>query len=80
MSSAPEGKLESLTPASSVTTSPELAAEKHNPILDSTLTPPRLGVELSELFTENVVAKIWRVAVRELGKEVNHPLTTIPPY
>lgn len=80
MSSAQEEKLESLTPASSVTSSPELAAEKHKPVPCTPPTPPRLGVELSELFTENVVAKIWRVAVRELEKQVSDPSLTISSY
>ena len=70
MGSAQENKLENLTPASSVASSPDVAAEKQKPILSSQQALPRLSVELSELFTENVVAKIWRVAVRELEKEV----------
>jgi hypothetical protein len=69
MASAQEEKVESLTPASSVVSSPDVALKKHK-ILQSTPTPPRLGIELSELFTENVAAKIWRVAVRELAKQV----------
>lgn len=76
MASAQDDKLESLTPASSVASSPNVAAEKHKPILQSTPTPPRLGVELTELFTENVIAKIWRVAVRELAKQVSFPSST----
>jgi hypothetical protein len=70
MGSAQENKLENLTSASSVVSSPDVAAEKQKPILRSQHAPLRLGVELSELFTENVVAKIWRVAVRELEKQV----------
>jgi hypothetical protein len=73
MTSTQESKLENPTPASSVASSPDVAAEKQKPILRSQPTPPRLGVELSELFTENVVAKIWRVAVRELEKQVRCP-------
>jgi len=41
------------------------------PLLDPALSTPRLDVELAELFTVNVVAKIQRVAVRELEKEVS---------
>jgi hypothetical protein len=41
------------------------------PLLDPALSTPRLVVELAEPFTVNVVAKIWRVAVRELEKEVS---------
>jgi hypothetical protein len=73
MALAQENKLENLTPASSVASSPDVAAEKQKPILRSQPAPPRVGAELSELFTENVVAKIWRVAVRELEKQVRCP-------
>lgn len=72
MASTHEDKLEGLTPTSSVASSPDATADKRKPILSSEPTPPRLGVELSELFTENVVAKIWRVAVRELEKQVHY--------
>jgi hypothetical protein len=72
MSSTQEDHLDSGTSASSVTSSPGVNAGKNKPLLDSAPTTPRLGVELAELFTENVVAKIWRVAVRELEKEVSH--------
>ena len=65
-------KWDSLTPASSVMSSPDVTAGKRGPVSQASPTPPRLGIELSELFTENVVAKIWRVAVRELNKQV-HP-------
>ncbi|RDL31325.1 Uncharacterized protein BP5553_09534 [Venustampulla echinocandica] len=37
-----------------------------------------LNVELAELFAENVAAKIWKVAVRELEKE--NPPTSYPEY
>ncbi len=73
MASTQEDKLEGLTPASSIASSPDATAEKRKPILQSIPAPPRLGIELSELFTENVVAKIWRVAVRELAKQVPQP-------
>jgi hypothetical protein len=32
----------------------------------------RLDIRLADLFAENVVAKIWKVAARELKKEVDH--------
>jgi hypothetical protein len=73
MASNQEDKLDSLTPASSVASSPDVAAVKGQPKSQASSTPPRLGIELSELFTENVVAKIWRVAVRELAKQVSPP-------
>jgi hypothetical protein len=73
MASNQEEKLDSLTPASSVTSSPEVAAQKRQAKSEASTTPPRLGIELSELFNENVVAKIGRVAVRELAKQVLSP-------
>ena len=42
-----------------------------------------LNVELAELFAENVVAKIWKVAARELEKQVRisvPPLHSPPHY
>ncbi|KAL3422777.1 unsaturated glucuronyl hydrolase [Phlyctema vagabunda] len=37
-----------------------------------------LGTELGEMFSENVIAKVWRVAVRELEKE--NPPIAYPEY
>ena len=38
---------------------------------DSVLGPrPRIDLDLAELFSENVAAKIWRVAVSHLEQEV----------
>ena len=80
MASDQKGKADGFTPASSIASSPDATAEKHKRISQASSTPPKLGVELSELFTENVVAKIWRVAVRELDKQVYslspHPTQT----
>ncbi|PMD30481.1 glycoside hydrolase family 88 protein [Hyaloscypha variabilis F] len=78
MASNPGDKIDSLTPASSVASSPEVAAQNRQPKSEAPTTPPRLGIELSELFTENVVATIWRVAVRELAKQ--NPPTHYPEY
>ncbi|KFY73446.1 hypothetical protein V499_06502 [Pseudogymnoascus sp. VKM F-103] len=77
------------TPSSSPSSAPSLGNENedhkpgslslHDPSLDE-----RLGlglepnVELAELFAENVVAKIWKVAVRELEKQ--NPPTTYPEF
>jgi hypothetical protein len=69
MAVAQEDKLDNLTPASSVASSPNVTIEMHKQILSSSSAPPRLAGELSELFTENVLAKTWRVAVRELKKQ-----------
>ncbi|OBT56878.1 hypothetical protein VE04_01976 [Pseudogymnoascus sp. 24MN13] len=77
------------TPISSPSSAPSLGNENedHKPgilSLHDLSLDERLGlglepnVELAELFAENVVAKIWKVAVRELEKQ--NPPTTYPEF
>lgn len=82
------------TPSSSPSSAPSLGNENedHKPgilSLHDLSLDERLGlglepnVELAELFAENVVAKIWKVAVRELEKQVRisvPPLRSPPQY
>lgn len=69
------------SPNTSHSSVPSLASEgyHHNKLnvfggndlsLDEGLGHLDLSVQLAELFAENVMAKIWKVAVRELEKEV----------
>ena len=44
------------------------ATKEHDSILD---LGPRIDLELAELFSENVAAKIWRVAASHLEQEVS---------
>lgn len=58
----------STTAESSSSLSPSI--EMTEPIIKSGYSTQNLALDLKELFSENVLAKIWRVAVKELKKEV----------
>ncbi|KAH7389240.1 hypothetical protein BKA64DRAFT_680093, partial [Cadophora sp. MPI-SDFR-AT-0126] len=47
---------------------------------DALLTVSSLLIFFSELFSENAIAKIWRVAVREQQAFKNEPPTAYPEY
>jgi hypothetical protein len=70
-SDSPSPLVESGTPASSMSSS--LAMKERG---SETLPSQLIGVELAELFSENVAAKIWRVAKSHLEREVRSPISS----
>ena len=57
--------------------SSRLVVKEHDLTLDSN---PKVHLELAEAFSENVAAKIWRVAVRHLEQDVSFTYSPSPSY